>query len=186
MKKQSGFTLIELMVVMAIIAILATAGLSAYTGYIKKARDTTRIADLSAINTIVLWQLSVAWRPPLTATILGAAIKSANNNAAIVDPIDGKTSCLTGALNTTTTWTCEYQYKVCDSLSGYAIGAWFESTSNHGLYGNDGVWAQGVNTMYEVGTCATTCTGATDTSGEACYNDATTEPDWSYTDIPKS
>ncbi len=54
MKKQSGFTLIELMVVMAIIAILATAGLSAYTGYIKKARDTTRIADLSAINTIVL------------------------------------------------------------------------------------------------------------------------------------
>jgi prepilin-type N-terminal cleavage/methylation domain-containing protein len=54
MKKQSGFTLIELMVVMAIIAILATAGLSAYTGYIKKARDTTRIADLAAINTIAL------------------------------------------------------------------------------------------------------------------------------------
>ncbi|MEI6711409.1 MAG: prepilin-type N-terminal cleavage/methylation domain-containing protein [bacterium] len=31
MKKQSGFTLIELMVVMAIIAILTTAGLSAYS-----------------------------------------------------------------------------------------------------------------------------------------------------------
>lgn len=60
MKKQSGFTLIELMVVMAIIAILATAGLSAYTGYIKKARDTTRIADLSAINTIILSQLSTS------------------------------------------------------------------------------------------------------------------------------
>jgi type IV pilus assembly protein PilA len=54
MKKQSGFTLIELMVVMAIIAILATAGLSAYTGYIKKARDATRIADIQALNTIVL------------------------------------------------------------------------------------------------------------------------------------
>jgi type IV pilus assembly protein PilA len=41
-RKQSGFTLIELMVVMAIIAILATVGLSAYTGYIAKARDTAR------------------------------------------------------------------------------------------------------------------------------------------------
>jgi len=58
MKKQSGFTLVELMVAMAILAILATAGLSAYTGYLKKARDTTRIADLRAINSIVLASLS--------------------------------------------------------------------------------------------------------------------------------
>lgn len=54
MRKQSGFTLIELMVVMAIIAILATAGLSAYGGYIKKARDSTRISDLRAIQSVVL------------------------------------------------------------------------------------------------------------------------------------
>jgi prepilin-type N-terminal cleavage/methylation domain-containing protein len=42
MKKHSGFTLIELMVVMAIIAILATAGLTAYSSYLKKARDSAR------------------------------------------------------------------------------------------------------------------------------------------------
>ncbi len=54
MKRCRGFTLIELMVVMAIIAILTTAGLSAYTGYIKKARDAVRIADINAINKIVL------------------------------------------------------------------------------------------------------------------------------------
>ena len=65
-RNQSGFTLIELMVVMAIIAILATAGLSAYTGYIKKARDATRIADLAAINAIVLGEMSSTGIPPQT------------------------------------------------------------------------------------------------------------------------
>jgi type IV pilus assembly protein PilA len=86
MKKQSGFTLIELMVVMAIIAILATAGLSAYTGYIKKARDTTRIADLGAINTIVLGQMGATGLPLLTAASVNAAILSANNTRRLADP----------------------------------------------------------------------------------------------------
>jgi prepilin-type N-terminal cleavage/methylation domain-containing protein len=35
-KKQKAFTLIEIMIAMAIIAILATAGIQAYNGYIKK------------------------------------------------------------------------------------------------------------------------------------------------------
>ncbi len=79
MKKQSGFTLIELMVVMAIIAILATAGLSAYTGYIKKARDTTRIADINAINTIILGSLSTTGAPPQSYGAVHDLIVSMNN-----------------------------------------------------------------------------------------------------------
>ena len=87
MKKQSGFTLIELMVVMAIIAILATAGLSAYTGYLKKARDATRIADVAAINNIVMGMLSTTGQPPQTAKEVYDAVTIANNGQPLVDPM---------------------------------------------------------------------------------------------------
>jgi prepilin-type N-terminal cleavage/methylation domain-containing protein len=52
--RNKGFTLVELMVVMAIIAILSTAGISQYGRFIKSARDTTRVSDLNALNIIIL------------------------------------------------------------------------------------------------------------------------------------
>jgi len=45
MKKQTGFTLIELMIVVAIIAILAAIAIPAYDGYIKQSRASTVKSD---------------------------------------------------------------------------------------------------------------------------------------------
>ena len=47
MKKQSGFTLIELMIVVAIVAILAAVALPAYQNYTKKAKMTELVSATS-------------------------------------------------------------------------------------------------------------------------------------------
>lgn len=49
--KQKGFTLVELMVVMAVIAILAATALVAFTGVQKGARDTSRKTYTSQYRT---------------------------------------------------------------------------------------------------------------------------------------
>ncbi|AXI84551.1 pilin [Xylella taiwanensis] len=47
MKQQEGFTLIELMIVMAIIAILATIALPMYQHYVAKSQVTAALADIT-------------------------------------------------------------------------------------------------------------------------------------------
>lgn len=47
---KSGFTLVELLVVVAIIAILSIIGFAIFTDNLKKARDATRRSDIDAIG----------------------------------------------------------------------------------------------------------------------------------------
>jgi len=53
MKKQSGFTLIELMIVVAIVAILAAIALPAYQTYTQKARFTEVISAVGPYKTAI-------------------------------------------------------------------------------------------------------------------------------------
>ena len=50
-KKNGGFTLVELIVVIAILAILAGVAIPAYSGYITKAQDAKIVTELDAIQT---------------------------------------------------------------------------------------------------------------------------------------
>ncbi|MNH17729.1 Fimbrial protein precursor [compost metagenome] len=53
MKKQSGFTLIELMIVVAIVAILAAIALPAYQTYTKKSKMTQLVTATGSMKTAV-------------------------------------------------------------------------------------------------------------------------------------
>ena len=63
-KKNGGFTLVELIVVIAILAILAGVAIPAYSGYITKAEDAAVVTELDAIQTAA--QAANATKGPIT------------------------------------------------------------------------------------------------------------------------
>ena len=78
MKRQSGFTLIELMIVVAIVAILAAIALPAYQSYTKRAKFSEVIAAVGPAKTAV--EVCVqGWTGPSAS--IGTTCATAGQNA---------------------------------------------------------------------------------------------------------
>lgn len=125
-KNVFGFTLIELMVAISIIAILATVGLVVYSTAQKSSRISKRLQDLQAIRTsIELFKTATGFYPSVTTAGTFVCLESLTGNNSLVpnympqipkDPIQsGATNC--------------YQY-TSDGTGASAAGTIYKAKTN--------------------------------------------------------
>ncbi|MBA0281172.1 prepilin-type N-terminal cleavage/methylation domain-containing protein [Stenotrophomonas maltophilia] len=118
MKNQKGFTLIELMIVVAIIAILAAIALPAYQDYTSKSKVTAALADLASHKTQFEMEKS-AGRDPTEATA-GFQAKETGSCSKIAVDADGMTCTIRepGRIGTSSTIALTYAEATVDATSG--------------------------------------------------------------------
>jgi len=92
-KMQKGFTLIELMIVVAIIAILAAIALPAYQDYVRKSQVTAGLAEITPGKTNFEVKINEG-SATFDATAIGLATSSDRCSAITVTPGDtGSIAC---------------------------------------------------------------------------------------------
>ena len=74
LKVIKGFTLIELLVVITIIGILATGAVQVFTSQIQKARDATRISDLTTLRGWLEQAYQNWWSYPTKANLVSELV----------------------------------------------------------------------------------------------------------------
>ena len=116
-KTQQGFTLIELMIVVAIIAILAAIAIPQYQNYVARSQISRSVGETGSLKTAVEDCLSqndtactnasitsdLSKTDPTVKVGAGVTLSTTTGDATISMPLDGNTSSLVSAA--TVTWT---------------------------------------------------------------------------------
>lgn len=89
-RKESGFTIIELLIVIIVIGILATLVITTFSGIQRNARDRTREADINALHSQIEYYYGQNGTYPTLANLNDATWRSTNlkglDSEALKDP----------------------------------------------------------------------------------------------------
>ncbi|MFM4747508.1 prepilin-type N-terminal cleavage/methylation domain-containing protein [Aeromonas veronii] len=136
MKKQSGFTLIELMIVVAIVAILAAVALPAYQSYTKRAKFTEVISATGPAKTA--YEVCIQGSTETNTTTLKNNCQAAATNAVSGSFNTAIVTSVTADTNTTITATGD-----ATVFQGYTPATYQLSVSNAATLkaGDQVIWA---------------------------------------------
>lgn len=121
-RKQSGFTIVELLIVIVVIGILAAIVITTFTGVQKKGRDADRKSDINSIYSQVEVYFAENSRYPSLAQLNDATFRNDNmqglSDDALEDPSNAGTTTLLGAASAANSGTYQYAYVVDDGAGG--------------------------------------------------------------------
>lgn len=124
-----GFTLIEMLVVVAIIAVLAGIVLTGVAGFQARGRDSKRVADLRVIqNYIELYNAKWGHYPGGYDGVVGAAVPSSWTNFQLA--LRDANANVTLPTDPTNTKSHAYYYKPSANGTAYLLGSKLEVTNS--------------------------------------------------------
>ena len=141
LKKQKGFTIVELLIVIVVIGILATLVIVTFSGIQQKGRNSQRQTDINAIQSHVEAVYASDGKYPTLANLNDSTWRAANTKGlapeALADPKNAATQTLVGTVPAAGTYS--YAYVVtptgCDNTAtdctGYTLTAHQEGTTDY-------------------------------------------------------
>jgi prepilin-type N-terminal cleavage/methylation domain-containing protein len=137
LKKQKGFTIVELLIVIVVIGILATLVIVTFAGIQQKGRNSQRQTDVNALQSHVEAYYASQGKYPTLANLNDTTWRSTNTQgldpAALADPKNAATQTLVGAVPAAGTFSYAYEATPanCDNAAngdctGYTLTAHME------------------------------------------------------------
>lgn len=147
--KESGFTIVELLIVIVVIGILAALVLNTFQGVQARARDTERTTDINAVHThLEVYYNDNAYYPSGVATAtdclaadgatdISCVLSTGGGAAALFDGLDAEALDDPEGVTIDTTGTGDYQYAPGNCAAGtghcddYVLTATLEDAADY-------------------------------------------------------